>query len=485
MTTAGAGEKTLLRTASSAGKTREKEALLFNTSVGIDMARGGISIVVLKGSFKGIRMAARGDFQVDDGKHPSDAAADMAAFINNFVRDHGIVAAGMHAAIPGENCIMREITFPRTVRENLRGTLAYEMEKYVPFSADDVYFDGQIISEDRQAEKIRVLLAVLKKTDVQPWLQLSQGLETGFSGITIAPVAVANYFMHQHEDIAGPVMIIDVREDAFDLIHIREHALVYARTIRIPDPEADIFPIVAAQMEQAGKTFCAEDAQIRFTLYKKIGGALLGERLADLSRFEPITDPPKVPGLSGEEAVTAVGLALKGLQKVPAQLEFMPPDLRRRPDRRGMILMLVLAALLVLSGMAWIGNHFMARQAVSAHLDMEINRLRIEADIVLQKETEIERMAEHLKYLAGLRSGNRFALDVLRELSERIPETAWLRELRLLGDAVTLSGQAASASELIPLLEESPMFRDVKFLATIRKDRDGKEVFRIGLTQSK
>jgi general secretion pathway protein L len=464
---------------------RETGALIFNTGVGIDITPGAVSIAVLKGSFTGIRIAARGIFEVDGGRNPADAAADMAAFINGFIRDHGMAAAQVYAAMPGEHCILREITFPRTVRENLRGTLAYEMEKYVPFSADDVYFDGQIISEDRQAEKIRVLLAVLKKADVQPWLQLSSRLETGFSGITIAPAAVANYFIHQHEDIAGPVMIIDVREDAFDLIHIREHALVYARTIRIPDPEADIFPIVAAQMEQAGKTFCAEDAQIRFTLYKKAGSASLRERLAGLSRFEPINDPPKVPGLSGEEAVTAVGLALKGLQKVPVQLEFMPPDQRRRPDRRGMILMLVLAALLVLSGMAWIGNHFMARQAVSAHLDMEIERLRAEADVILKKESEIERMAAHLKYLSGLRPGNRFALDVFRELSERIPETAWLRELRLLGDAVTLSGQAASASELIPLLEESPMFKDVKFLATIRKDRDGKEVFRIGLTLSK
>jgi len=459
--------------------------LIFNTGVGIDMTPGNISIVALKGSFTGIRVAAREDFQVDGGKNPEEAAADMAAFINGFIRGYGIAAAQVYASIPGEHCILREITFPRTVRENLRGTLVYEMEKYVPFSADDVYFDGQIIEEDRQAEKIRVLLAVLKKSDLQPWLQLSGRLETGFSGITIAPVAAANYFMYQHGSIVGPVMIIDVRDDAFDLIHIRGHALVYARTVRIPDPEADIFPLVAAHLEQAGKTFCADEMQIRFTIYGKTDAVSLGERLAGLSRFEPINDPPKAPGLSGEEAVTAVGLALKGLQKVPVQLEFMPPDLRRRPDRRGIILMLILAALLVLSGMAWIGNHFMARRAVSAHLDMEIERLRAEADVILKKESEIDRMTAHLKYLSGLRPGNRFSLDVLRELSERIPETAWLRELRLAGDAVTLTGQGDSASELITLLEESPMFQDVKFLATIRKDRDGKEVFRIGLTLSK
>lgn len=462
---------------------RGKDALIFNTSVGIDITRGNVSIAVLKGSFKGLQVASRGDFHVDGGKNPADTAADMAAFINGFIRDHGIAAAGIYAAIPGEHCIMREITFPRTVKENLRGALSYELEKYVPFSADDVCFDSQIIEEDKDAGKLRVLLAVIKKTDLEPCLQLSNRLETGFSGISIAPVAVANYFMHQHGDVAGPVMIIQVRDDAFDLIHIRDHTLVYARTVPIPEPEGDIFPLVASHLEQAEKTFCADEQQIRFTIYGKTDIVSLGERLAGLSRFERIDNPsPRALSLSGGDAVTAVGLALKGLQKVPVQLEFMPPDLRRRPDRRGMILMLILGALLVASGFVWAGNHFMTRRAVSAHMNMEIQRLRAEADAVLKKEAEVDRMKAHLKYLAGLRPGNRFALDVLKELSERIPETAWLREFRLAGDAVTLTGQADSASELIPLLEESLMFRDVKFLATIRKDRDGKEVFRIGLT---
>jgi Tfp pilus assembly PilM family ATPase len=238
--------------------------LFFNTSIGIDLSPDGIHIAVLKGSFKGIRLAAHRDFQVDGDKHPSDAAADMAAFINGFVREYGIAAAGMYGAIPGENCIMREITFPRAVRENLRGTLSYEMEKYVPFSADDVCFDSQVISEDKEAEKIDVLLAVLKKTELEPWLQLSERLEAGFSGITIAAAGVVNYFQYQLPDVGGPVILVHVREGAFDLIHVRDHALVYARTVRIPDAEANIYPLAASQLEQTGRTFCTDAEQIRF-----------------------------------------------------------------------------------------------------------------------------------------------------------------------------------------------------------------------------
>ena len=459
--------------------------MFFNTSIGIDLSPDGIRIVVLKGSFNGVRAAARKDFHVGAGKHPSDAAADMAAFIDGFVREHGIGAAPMYAAIPGENCIMREITFPRAVRENLHGTLRYEMEKYVPFSADDVCFDSQVISEDRDAEKIGVLLAVLKKTEIDPWVQLSDRLEAGFSGITIAAAGVVNYFCYQHPDADGPVIILHLKEDGFDLIHIRDHALVYARTVRIPDPETDIFLLAAAQLEQAGRTFCTEAEQIRFKVLGKTETAALEAHLTNLPRFELIGDPPKDPDLPAGEALAAVGLALKGMQKAPAWLEFMPLDRRRKPDRRGVILMFILCVVLVLSGAAWAGNHYLERRAALARLDQEIARLASAAEAVRKKETEIEQTSANLNFLSGLRPGNRFVLDVMRELTEKIPENAWLREFRLSGDAVTLTGQADSASALIPLLEDSPLFTDVKFLTTIRKDRDGKEVFRIGLTIDK
>jgi general secretion pathway protein L len=43
-----------------------------------------------------------------------------------------------------------------------------------------------------------------------------------------------------------------------------------------------------------------------------------------------------------------------------------------------------------------------------------------------------------------------------------------------------LDGYADSATELLPTLDESPFFREVAFLSTITKGKDGKERFRIG-----
>jgi general secretion pathway protein L len=73
------------------------------------------------------------------------------------------------------------------------------------------------------------------------------------------------------------------------------------------------------------------------------------------------------------------------------------------------------------------------------------------------------------------------ALNILKDLSRRIPEGAWVRKFDFSDKGVQIEGHADSASELIPLLETSPLFKDVAFLSPITKSKDGKERFRIGL----
>jgi general secretion pathway protein L len=73
-----------------------------------------------------------------------------------------------------------------------------------------------------------------------------------------------------------------------------------------------------------------------------------------------------------------------------------------------------------------------------------------------------------------------YIVEIAEELSRIIPPDAYLTEIKLDENKLSLFGIAESASGLISLLEESSLFEGVEFLAAIRKDRDGKEVFRIG-----
>jgi hypothetical protein len=55
----------------------------------------------------------------------------------------------------------------------------------------------------------------------------------------------------------------------------------------------------------------------------------------------------------------------------------------------------------------------------------------------------------------------------------------------VLDNKVEIQGNASYSTELIPQLEASPLFANAKFISTITKGRDGKEVFKIGFEISR
>ncbi|MBW1973308.1 MAG: PilN domain-containing protein [Deltaproteobacteria bacterium] len=71
-------------------------------------------------------------------------------------------------------------------------------------------------------------------------------------------------------------------------------------------------------------------------------------------------------------------------------------------------------------------------------------------------------------------------LNILKELTVLIPETAYIESLDFNKNQITISGRADSAADLISILEKSPLFKNVKFTSSIIRGRgDSKERFSI------
>ena len=124
---------------------------------------------------------------------------------------------------------------------------------------------------------------------------------------------------------------------------------------------------------------------------------------------------------------------------------------------------------------------FFQRQWTLDNLDGEIQKLEIKLVKFERLKTENQVMEDRINYLNTLRQGGPPVLDILRELSVRIPKDAWLSRFSFSEKGIELEGMAASASALIPLLEASPLFGNVAFLSAIRKQGNN-DRFRIGLS---
>src|SRR5206468_4293158 len=199
----------------------------------------------------------------------------------------------------------------------------------------------------------------------------------------------------------------------------------------------------------------------------------------------PVTRPPYTP--RAERRLAAITEEPRGERELAVAvasgrgirpLDLIPPALRRRRLTRSQwITVGVLAASLVLSIAALLVPGYREHRRLET-LSGEIGRIDSGVRSVERIVAELERKRQLLAAVQNIEASAVRPLPLLRELTEILPGDAWLTMLSLDAKGVELTGQAAQASVLIPLLENSPLLERVEFASPVTRGRD-REQFRI------
>ncbi len=453
--------------------------MYFQASVGINIESNRVSLVYLKGSLQGLCLSAHAVYPLDMD-NPEEKTREIRKHVNDFLAKHRILSADIYLGVPRELAMLRFIELPLAVKENLRGSVLYEMEKYVPLPVSDIYFDCQIIAEDKEANKLTVLLIVVKKEFIDPYLDRENPLGEGISGIEINSTALVNYLSYKPDTPnADTYAVLCLGSDHLELSLIKKGRLNYSRYVKIEQRGSSPHTLILEELELCKKTRGQEPARLEVVSCGPGADSvvdLLKER-DDITLRVPVSSGT---GISSDVLAPAYGLALKGMQKVPMDINFLPVGLRKKVGKIGYYTMFVLAGLFIASILAWGGSTVLHQKRVSDRLNSEMKQLSGEVAGINQTQAKLKELETKIDAINTLRRRHVPALSVLRDLSKDIPEGAWLDRLAFTDKGGEIEGYATSASALIPLLAASPLLKDVAFLSPITKGKDGKERFRIG-----
>ena len=454
--------------------------MIFQTSLGVDIGEHELCLACLKASSRDVQLMAHAVYPIEKGIHSKEKSTVISELIKGFLRENRTSPTSVFLGIPRSKAILRYLELPIAVKENLRETLGYELEKHVPFSPEDVYFDFQITSEDKSADRLQLLLVVVKKQALSTVLAVSEQLGFGISGVGITATALADYFSrHSKKENVTVRSFIYAGQHHIELGLVKDGMLRHSRDLSKSEGFIEAIPRALSKMrldfvkddEPLDTVLCGieKDDPLLERLSKTNGIAL---HQADLSGAQ----------IPSSDLMAAYGLALRGVRKTSMNINLLPPTLRKRPSKLKVYALFGLVSLVLLGALAWGGGVFFQRQLTLDRLDDEIKNLGSQLQKIEQIKTEKMRIEDRIHYLNTLRRDGPPVLEILKELSERIPKNAWVKGFDFSKKGIKLEGYATSSSELIPLLEASPMFSGVKFLSAINKDFTGKERFRIGLS---
>jgi Tfp pilus assembly protein PilN len=129
----------------------------------------------------------------------------------------------------------------------------------------------------------------------------------------------------------------------------------------------------------------------------------------------------------------------------------------------------VLAILLSLS---WGVGVFMRYPKELKDLRAAVKNQKPEVEAVEKVRKQKIQLEREITEFTRIASGEIPKVEILRELTQLLPDTVWIWNFKYSGKEVEISGFADSASELISLLDKSPLFEKVEFLAPVTKQRD-------------
>jgi general secretion pathway protein L len=140
-------------------------------------------------------------------------------------------------------------------------------------------------------------------------------------------------------------------------------------------------------------------------------------------------------------------------------------------------LLAVLALLLLAAAVLW---PLQRKQAELADLEARLDESRTAAAATETLRAKIAAAQDRNSFLVQRRTSTPLAVAVLAEVTERLADDTWLAQMHIGDGEVLLSGYAPAAAALIPVLEDAPLFSDVKFDSPVLPDaRVGRERFNL------
>ena len=471
--------------------------MLLESSLGIDIKKDRIFLLHLKKTFKALIPAEHASFPLPDGKSPDgksleEAGLLTAKIINNFIDKNSIKPDYIFLGLPRNKLLLKYADLPLAVEENLAATLAYELGKYFPFPADELYYDFTVINRDEQQGRLKILIAAVKKNEIDSLIQACRRIGILFSGVEFSSTALVNAF--EGEEDGGDTSLMIVADIDYDQIEInlkKNGMLIYSRYItpennkNLSLEEIFINEIKIIQQKTAQTEKSTDQLKIALT------GPAVPEDFFETEIPEKIMEKTGLKILAFSEITghtlflgfeAAYGLAKKGISSLPLNINLAPANLLKKPCRTGWNIFLILLILFLISLAGWAGSSFFKKKMTLSHINADITTLKPEIKKInkLQEEyTNIEKKLVHINKLKGYKKS---ILNIINTMAAIIPKDAWVKNITIKHDTIEIEGYAAIASELIPVLEQSPMFKDVSFKSTIVKDKEGKERFKIGMT---
>ena len=160
------------------------------------------------------------------------------------------------------------------------------------------------------------------------------------------------------------------------------------------------------------------------------------------------------------------------------EADLLPVELRNKIEVRDVLVNALPVLLLLLLLAVAMALPLWQKHEIASSLQVQEQKLRKEAEVAVNTRAQLNKEREQLQQLQQAWLNYVPTVDVIKALTDLLPDDTSLQQLELKGDVLTMRGSSSQASSLLALLEGAPGFTEAKFMSSVVQQR-GKEQFHL------
>ncbi len=418
------------------------------TGLAIAIENGHLDVMVARVRPSGVRLVGWKRFEDVAGR----PAAGVGAEILQFLKELGAAHLAAHVLLPREATIVRTVQLPGVADKDLSAALELQMESLHPYDAQPVSFGAM-----RVGKSSTVLVGICREEFIDQWLAFftEAGIKLSSLRISADVFRAAVRVLRTPPD--GFLSRIPSAGDAVEL---------YGES-----PARPVYNVLL----YAPPSYAVDRA---FSELRLDAGAAMSPEPTDLEAL--LAGPETQPQAEvARENLALYATAIGAASAFPApSVNLLAPDLRKGSNWALVLPTLVLALLLGLTGLGYWLQQGWQQKEYAQRLQTEVRLLERQVAAGRRMDDEGERLQMRLEHIKTFRQRTPDDLKALQELTTVLPDSAWVMQLELTPESVTLAGEAQQASDLLRLLDGSSAFAGSRFSTPLQRTADG-EMFRI------
>ncbi|MEE8475241.1 MAG: pilus assembly protein PilM [Myxococcota bacterium] len=196
---------------------------LLKNILGLDLGSHSLKAVELRQTLRGIEAVSLHSLK------RADPEISLSEFAESLVQAHGLSVENVVSAIPGDRISARRLEFPFSERRRLAQAVPFEVDADLPFDLDDFVVDWEVVGGDRARSE--VIAAIVRRQEVSDLLGSLRAANCAPQILEAEGLVLANLF--PVFDLEGVRLLVDLGHRKSTLCLLMDGRAAATRTIPV------------------------------------------------------------------------------------------------------------------------------------------------------------------------------------------------------------------------------------------------------------